>query len=114
MPFVRLGLGSYLFGTRHVNVKVSNERPIFRVGGGFASFDKFMELYANEELERLLQYDVDTATGMTKMQQALKSHSELMQRSGQSVSSAAYRSTLGDTSFLRHGHPQNMQVAGTH
>ena len=67
--------------------KVSNEKPVFRVGGGFVSFEKFLELYAAEELERLLQYDIDAQTGTNRMQQALKSHGDLMLKAAASSNS---------------------------
>lgn len=35
VPFFRLSQGLYLFGRRQVICKISNEKPVFRVGGGF-------------------------------------------------------------------------------
>jgi hypothetical protein len=72
VPFFRLTQGLYLFGRRQVICKISNEKPVFRVGGGFIGFDKFLELYASEELERLLSYEVDDRTGEPKFSEALK------------------------------------------
>jgi len=66
VPFFRLAQGVYLFGRRQVICKISNDKPVFRVGGGFVGFDKFLELYASEELERLLTYEVDERTGEPK------------------------------------------------
>merc|ERR1712176_858639 len=66
VPFFRLAQGVYLFGRRQVICKISNDKPVFRVGGGFVGFDKFLELYASEELERLLTYEVDERTGDPK------------------------------------------------
>merc|ERR1711972_382466 len=66
VPFFRLTQGLYLFGRRQVACKISNEKPVFRVGGGFIGFDKFLELYASEELERLLSYEVDDRSGDPK------------------------------------------------
>lgn len=65
VPFFRLGAGLYLFGRRQVSCKIANDKPVFRVGGGFVGFDKFLELYASEELERLLNYEMD-GTGEPK------------------------------------------------
>lgn len=72
VPFFRLSQGVYLFGRRQVICKISNDKPVFRVGGGFVGFDRFLELYASEELERLLSYDVDERTGEPKFAEALK------------------------------------------
>jgi len=72
VPFFRLSSGSYLFGRRQVLCKIVNEKPVFRVGGGFVSFDKFLELHASEELERLLTYDMDEKTGEPKFLEAQK------------------------------------------
>merc|ERR1712176_1552790 len=70
VPFFRLAQGLYLFGRRQVICKISNDKPVFRVGGGFIGFDKFLELYASEELERLLQYDLNERTGEPKFTEA--------------------------------------------
>merc|ERR1711881_206634 len=72
VPFFRLAQGLYLFGRRQVICKISNDKPVFRVGGGFIGFDKFLELYASEELERLLSYEMDDASKAPKFSQALK------------------------------------------
>eukprot|EP00928_Gymnodinium_smaydae_P056009 TRINITY_DN39458_c0_g1_i1.p1 TRINITY_DN39458_c0_g1~~TRINITY_DN39458_c0_g1_i1.p1 ORF type:complete len:987 (-),score=292.40 TRINITY_DN39458_c0_g1_i1:110-2683(-) len=72
VPFFRLAQGLYLFGRRQVICKISNDKPVFRVGGGFIGFDKFLELYASEELERLLSYEVDERTGDPKFVEALR------------------------------------------
>jgi len=72
VPFFRLAQGLYLFGRRQVIAKVSNDKPVFRVGGGFIGFDRFLELYASEELERLLTYETDDETNAPKFSQALK------------------------------------------
>lgn len=88
VPFVRLSAGSYIFGSRHVLAKVSNDKPVFRIGGGFVSFEKFLETYAAEELDRLLQYDETNWEGdknaqlMIRMQQAYKNHQEVLARMG--------------------------------
>lgn len=72
VPFFRLSQGLYLFGRRQVICKISNDKPVFRVGGGFIGFDKFLELYASEELERLLNYEMDERTNTPKFSEALK------------------------------------------
>lgn len=72
VPFFRLSQGHYLFGRRQVICKIVNDKPVFRVGGGFIGFDRFLELYASEELERLLSYDVDERTGQPKFAEAQK------------------------------------------
>lgn len=66
VPFFRVGAGLYLFGRRQISCKIANDKPVFRVGGGFVGFDKFLELYASEELERLLNYETDDRTGEPK------------------------------------------------
>lgn len=70
VPFFRLGQGLYLFGRRQVSCKIVNDKPVFRVGGGFIGFDKFLEQYASEELERLLNYEIDERTGEPKFSEA--------------------------------------------
>merc|ERR1712176_127407 len=72
VPFFRLAQGVYLFGRRQVICKISNDKPVFRVGGGFVGFDKFLELYASEELERLLSYELDERTNEPKFMEAFK------------------------------------------
>lgn len=81
VPFFRLGQGLYLFGRRQVTCKISNDKPVFRVGGGFVSFDKFVEQFASEELERLLTYDLDEKTGEPKFLEGLKVK-QVMEESG--------------------------------
>jgi len=72
VPFFRLNPGVYLFGRRQITCKISNDKPVFRVGGGFIGFDKFLELYASEELERLLSYELDESSGAPKFLEARK------------------------------------------
>lgn len=72
VPFFRLSHGHYLFGRRQILCKISNDKPVFRVGGGFIGFDKFLELYASEELEQLLNYEIDERTGQPKFLEALR------------------------------------------
>merc|ERR1719359_2077648 len=84
VPFFRLGPGLYLFGRRQVICKISNEKTVFRIGGGFIGFDKFLELYASEELERLLNYEVDERTGEPRFVEAMKVK-QIMKESGMLV-----------------------------
>merc|ERR1719181_2405997 len=79
VPFFRLAQGLYLFGRRQVICKISNDKPVFRVGGGFIGFDKFLELYASEELERLLSYEVDDRTGEPKFAEGLRIKQQMEQ-----------------------------------
>jgi len=79
VPFFRLNPGLYLFGRRQVLCKVSNDKPVFRVGGGFVSFDRFLELYASEELQRLLSYEVDERTGEPLFAAAQRIHRGLQE-----------------------------------
>lgn len=79
VPFFRLAQGQYLFGRRQVLCKISNDKPVFRVGGGFIGFDKFLELYASEELERLLSYEMDAKTGEPKFIESQRALQELDQ-----------------------------------
>lgn len=72
VPFFRLSHGHYLFGRRQILCKISNDKPVFRVGGGFIGFDRFLELYASEELEQLLNYEIDDRTGQPKFLEALR------------------------------------------
>merc|ERR1711862_968900 len=81
VPFFRLTQGLYLFGRRQVVCKITNDKPVFRIGGGFVAFDKFLELYASEELERLLSYEVDERTGDPKFAEALRVR-QAMEESG--------------------------------
>merc|ERR1711890_5864 len=63
IPFFRLAQGLYLFGRKQVVCKIVNDKPVFRVGGGFIGFDKLLELHAAEEFERLLNYEMHQASG---------------------------------------------------
>lgn len=81
VPFFRLSQGLYLFGRRQVICKISNDKPVFRVGGGFIGFEKFLEQFASEELERLLTYDLDDRTGEPKFLEGLKAK-QLIEESG--------------------------------
>jgi len=81
VPFFRLAQGVYLFGKRQVICKISNDKPVFRVGGGFVGFDKFLELYASEELEKLLSYEMDERSGEPKFLESQRAR-QAMEESG--------------------------------
>ena len=57
VPFVRLSSGKYLFGTREVFATLKNEKPVFRVGGGFLSFGDLLESCTHEELRKIMDRD---------------------------------------------------------
>ncbi|CAD7931793.1 unnamed protein product [Amoebophrya sp. A120] len=63
VPFSRVSNGCYLFGTKQVQIRLSNEKPVFRIGGGFLSFEKFLEQYAGEELDKILLMQEQGGTG---------------------------------------------------
>ncbi|CAD7943930.1 unnamed protein product [Amoebophrya sp. A25] len=49
VPFYRLSAGIYLYGSRKVLVKLTKQnRLIFRVGGGYCSFEQFLERFSTE------------------------------------------------------------------
>lgn len=52
VPFFRISQGQYLFGKRQVAVQINNEKPVFRVGGGFLSFEEFLDKFEAEELDK--------------------------------------------------------------
>jgi len=56
VPFLRLSPGVYLFGSRKVLMKVhGKDKLVIRVGGGFHTFEEFLELYMEEEVTKLRQ-----------------------------------------------------------
>ena len=58
--------------SRHkVLVKLSNGKPVLRVGGGYLGFETFLARYASDELENLLNYAVD-GSGKPKNAHALQ------------------------------------------
>lgn len=51
IPFFRLSQGIYLYGSRKVLVKLTKQgKPIFRVGGGYCSFEEFIDQFSKESL----------------------------------------------------------------
>lgn len=54
VPFFRVSQGVYMFGRRQVNCQISNEKPVFRVGGGFLSFEEFLDRFQSEEVEKMI------------------------------------------------------------
>ena len=51
VPFHRLSAGIYLYGSRKVLVKMAKgNRLIFRVGGGYCSFEEFIAQFTGDEL----------------------------------------------------------------
>eukprot|EP00931_Biecheleriopsis_adriatica_P100310 TRINITY_DN7554_c0_g1_i1.p1 TRINITY_DN7554_c0_g1~~TRINITY_DN7554_c0_g1_i1.p1 ORF type:complete len:954 (+),score=283.51 TRINITY_DN7554_c0_g1_i1:370-2862(+) len=105
VPFFRLAQGLYLFGRRQVTCKISNDKPVFRVGGGFLGFEKFLEQFASEELERLLTYELDERSGEPKFAEGLKAK-QTMEESGlieelrQKAAEEAHMRRGGSTSGL--------------
>jgi uncharacterized coiled-coil DUF342 family protein len=55
VPVKRLGGGFYLFGLRKIYAKIMNGKLVIRVGGGYMVIDKFIETYADQELQRLIR-----------------------------------------------------------
>jgi hypothetical protein len=53
VPVKRLGGGFYLFGLRKIYAKIMNGKLVIRVGGGYMVIDKFIETYAEQELQKL-------------------------------------------------------------
>lgn len=53
VPVKRLGGGFYLFGLRKIYAKIMNGKLVIRVGGGYMIIEKFIETYADQELEKL-------------------------------------------------------------
>ena len=53
LPITRLGNGFYMFGTRRIFAKISNNKLIVRVGGGFTSIDEFITQYGEGELTKI-------------------------------------------------------------
>lgn len=53
IPIRRLGEGFYMFGTRKIFAKIINGKLVIRVGGGYMIIEKFIETYAEQEIEKL-------------------------------------------------------------
>lgn len=55
VPVKRLGGGFYLFGLRKIYAKIMNGKLVIRVGGGYMIIEKFIETYADQELQKLIR-----------------------------------------------------------
>ena len=53
VPIRREEPGFYMFGTRKIYAKVMNNKLVVRVGGGFMSFQDFINTYAIAEQKRI-------------------------------------------------------------
>lgn len=53
VPIRREEPGFYMFGTRKIYAKVMNNKLVVRVGGGFMSFQDFINTYAIVEQKRI-------------------------------------------------------------
>lgn len=53
LPITRMGGGYYMFGTRRIYAKISNNKLIVRVGGGYTSIDEFINQYGETELQKI-------------------------------------------------------------
>lgn len=53
VPVKRLGGGFYLFGLKKIFAKILNGKLVIRVGGGYMIIEKFIETYADQELQKL-------------------------------------------------------------
>jgi len=55
LPVKRLGVGSYMFGTRKIMAKIINGKLVIRVGGGYMSADEFIEQYGKMEMLKMME-----------------------------------------------------------
>lgn len=55
VPVKRLGGGFYLFGLRKIYAKIMNGKLVIRVGGGYMVIEKFIDTYAEQELQKLMR-----------------------------------------------------------
>lgn len=53
IPIRRLGGGFYMFGSRKIYAKIMNGKLVIRVGGGYMVIEKFIETYADAEIDKL-------------------------------------------------------------
>jgi len=53
IPIRRLGEGFYMFGSKKIYAKIINGKLVIRVGGGYMIIEKFIETYAETEIEKL-------------------------------------------------------------
>jgi hypothetical protein len=54
--FVKVGEGTYKFGTKKITAKVSNGVCLIRVGGGYMDIAEFYTTYSEQEREKLQRY----------------------------------------------------------
>ena len=62
IPISRIGEGWYMFGSKKIYTKITNNKLICCVGGGYMNMDEFISQYAESErlkLERMDPADVD-------------------------------------------------------
>lgn len=53
IPIRRIGDGFYMFGSRKIYAKILNGKLVIRVGGGYMVIEKFIETYAEQEMDKL-------------------------------------------------------------
>jgi len=53
IPIRRVGDGFYMFGSRKIYAKILNGKLVIRVGGGYMVIEKFIETYAEQEMDKL-------------------------------------------------------------
>jgi hypothetical protein len=95
VPFMRLSSGVYLFGSRKVIAKVNGvDKLVFRVGGGYHTFEEFLDLYRDEEQDKLRNYDSGLHTevsGVSRLSQSpsVRSHPSVQDGRGRVRSAAS-------------------------
>ena len=57
IPISRLGNGYYQFGQKKIYAKITNDKLVIRVGGGYMGIDEFMYYYGAQELNKMLVYE---------------------------------------------------------
>ena len=67
LPIRRLGDGFYMFGSKKIYAKIINGKLVIRVGGGYMIIDKFIETYAQSEIDKLQRIAVKQ--GLTRWQE---------------------------------------------
>jgi len=53
VKFIRLGEGTYTFGSKKIRVKLSNGKLVIRIGGGYMMIGEFLNHYTLQELDKL-------------------------------------------------------------
>ena len=54
---IRIGEGTYTFGSKRIHVKVLNGKLVIRVGGGYMTIKEFLQLYTLKEIEKMRNGD---------------------------------------------------------